>query len=115
MSTDGDQIARFYDKQKEQHGRSATFLWLIVGGIVFYADPASRLLSWQAAVFFVVGMFVAAILFGLMGYGLTRGVTKLVIASRVPVAIIPVLGWVLFAIEAALIYFAARFAIQVLY
>ena len=115
MATDGDPIARLYDQQKEQHGRNATFLWLVLGGIAFIVDPESRLLSWQAAVFFIVGTFVAAILFGLIGYGATRVIAKLFIRARAPIAIVPLLGWSLFAIELVVIYFVARWLVRMMY
>ena len=56
------------DKQKEGYGRIATFLWIAFGIYLFAATPEAHFLSWQAAVFFVVGMFTAAVVFGGASY-----------------------------------------------
>lgn len=56
------------DKQKEGYGRIATFLWIAFGIYLFAATPEAHFVSWQAAVFFVVGMFAAAVVFGGASY-----------------------------------------------
>jgi hypothetical protein len=67
-----DSPADFWDSQKQPPGQFATFAWLLIGVYLFYRHPEAWFLSWQAAVYFVVGMFVAAVVFGWLGYGLQR-------------------------------------------
>jgi hypothetical protein len=62
-----DSPADFWDSQKQPPGQFATFAWLLIGVYLFYRHPEAWFLSWQAAVYFVVGMFVAAVVFGWLG------------------------------------------------
>ena len=64
------------EPDKELQGRSVTFLWLIIGGVVFATDPNARLFPWRSAVSFIAGMFAAAVVFGLIGYGLQRATAR---------------------------------------
>lgn len=108
-------LEKFYEKQKEVHGGSATFLWLIFGVIAFAIEPAARFLSWQAAVYFVIGMFIAAVVFGWIGYGLQRVTAKVFMKTGGSVAAIKSAGVALLVVDAALIYFVARWVVRVLF
>ncbi|MFT4119746.1 hypothetical protein [Bradyrhizobium sp.] len=52
------------DKKKEAAGRIAALLWIATGVYYFATTPVAPFLSWQAAVFFLGGMFAAALIFG---------------------------------------------------
>jgi hypothetical protein len=66
--------ATSYEKMKETEGSLATYVWIGSGLFLFLRDGGiGALFSLKAILFFVVGMFVAAILFGNMGYLLQRG------------------------------------------
>jgi hypothetical protein len=70
-------LGKFYDKQKEIHGRWATYVWIGSGLYLFLSDEGLRsLVSFRALVFFPVGMFVAAVVLGYFGYGLQRLTAK---------------------------------------
>jgi hypothetical protein len=72
------------DNAKAQLGRNATFIWLIGGAILFLIDGGvSNLLSLRAAVFLLVGMFVAALIVGGVSYWLINVMAKR-LAQRFP-------------------------------
>lgn len=52
------------EKKKEAGGRTASLLWIATGIYYFATTETASFLSWQAAVFFVGGMFAAAFIFG---------------------------------------------------
>src|SRR5712691_12158709 len=78
-STD-EPLQTFYDKQKETHGGWATFAWIGSGLYLFATTEGAHFLSWQAAVFFLVGTFVAALGFGIAAYLLQRGLAKILVS-----------------------------------
>ncbi|GAB9156700.1 hypothetical protein [Bradyrhizobium diazoefficiens] len=51
-------------KKKEAAGRTASLLWIATGTYYFASTEAAAFLSWQAALFFIGGMFGAALVFG---------------------------------------------------
>ena len=53
-----------YEKQKGKAGTWATIVWIGSGLSLYLTTEGAVLWSWSALVFFVVGMFVAAIVFG---------------------------------------------------
>ncbi len=59
-----------YEKQKETAGTWAAIVWIGSGLILYLTTEGASLWSWSALVFFVVGMFAAAIVFGVAIYGL---------------------------------------------
>jgi hypothetical protein len=66
-----------YEKMKKTSGGLATYVWIGSGLFLFLSDGGiGALFSLKAILFFVVGMFVAAIVFGNMGYLLQRGLGK---------------------------------------
>jgi hypothetical protein len=107
----GDPLAPFYTQQKEKHGRAAAVLWLLIGVVVFGVDPEARFLSWQAAVYFVAGVIVAAILFGSIGYRLQQLVAKAVMETGAHVATLRTASGALYLANAGLIYVAARWLV----
>ena len=61
------------DHQKEKLGRSATYVWLIGGAILFLRDGGiSNLISLWSLVFLFAGMFAAAVVVGGMSWWLIK-------------------------------------------
>lgn len=74
-----------YDEQKALHGKFATIIWVLGSIILFVLDGGiSGLLTWKAAAFIVIGMFIAAIVVGNASYWLQRTIAKLVLARLGP-------------------------------
>jgi len=107
---------------KSSHGTFAAVVWIVAGALLFNSEPEARLISWQTPAYFVVGMFVAAALFGNLSYATVRGVTHALVSAKIVTAPtrraaigLTVTGYVLFALEAALIYFIARWTVRALF
>jgi len=101
-----------YEQQKEIAGRWATFAWIGSGLYLYLSTDGVSLLSWSALGFFLVGMFTAAIIFGIAIYGLQRGITKVLVKSigrpnRNIAGAIRSLGLALLVMETVLIFLAA--------
>ena len=99
----------FYDSQRAKAGKYATFLWLGIGVYHFATSDVASFLTWQAAVYFIGGMFAAALIFGGIFYLLQRGITKVLLKivnrpSPAVAIIITSIGIVLMAIEAVVIF-----------
>jgi hypothetical protein len=107
---------------KSSHGTFAAIVWIVAGTLLYNSEPQARLFSWQTPVYFVLGMFVAGALFGNLSYATVRGmmhalvVTKIVTAPtrRAQIAL-TVTGYVLFALEAVLIYLVARWTVRMMF
>jgi hypothetical protein len=102
-----------YGKQKHEAGSFAAFVWIISGIYLFWSREELAFFSWNAIVFFVFGMFVAALAFGFILYGAQRLVGKILLRvatgpSERLGAIISLIGVVLYGATAVLIFFAAR-------
>ena len=107
------QSADPYQKQKEAHGKWATFAWIGSGLYLFLTADGVSIWSWQALVFFLVGMFAAAIIFGIAAYGVQRGIAKILAKGITrPTAslakIISVIGISLFVVETVVIFLVAQ-------
>jgi hypothetical protein len=107
-----------YDKQKEAHGKWATMVWIGSGIYLFATDPAAHFFSWQAIVFFIVGMFLAAIVFGGAAYVLQRLIAKVfMLVVREPsqgiAGLIGIIGIVLFIVET--VFLAAQWCVRLLF
>lgn len=106
-----------YDRQKEQAGSWATIVWIASGLFLYLTSESASLFSWSAVIFFVVGMFAAAIVFGIAFYLIQRGIAKLLLTlikeptPRVA-SIISSIGWVLLAIETVVIYLVASWVFR---
>jgi hypothetical protein len=107
---------------KSSHGTFAAFIWSVAGALLYNTEPEAHLFSWQTPVYFVVGMFVAAALFGNLSYATVRGVTHALVSAKIVTAPtrraaigLMVTGYILFALEAVLIYFVARLTLRVLF
>lgn len=110
----------FYDRQKQMHGTGAMFLWIIAGVYLFWTNEAASFLSWQALVFFIVGMFAAALVFGMLAYGAQRIVASLFMTvtdepGGLTGALISSTGLVLFVAECVLVFVAARMTMEALF
>jgi hypothetical protein len=107
---------------KSSHGTFAAIVWIVAGALLYNTEPEVRLISWQTPVYFFIGMFGAAAMFGNLSYATVRGVThalvtmKIVTAKTRRAAIgLAVTGYVLFALEAVLIYVVARWTLRVMF
>jgi hypothetical protein len=105
----------FYDRQKELHGKTATLLWLAFGVVEFLRQSAARFFSWQALLYFLVGMFAAALIFGMLTYGAQRLMARSLLRSTVSKTRVLIVGAVMTLLEAVLIYFAARATVSWLF
>ena len=106
-----------YEKQKTTAGSAATFLWIGIGIYLFAVNERASFFSWQAAVYFIVGMFIAAFVLGVAAYAIQRGVAG-VISRMVSyptggvATMIQALGMVLLVAEAIAIYFIADWVVS---
>jgi hypothetical protein len=107
---------------KSSHGTFAAIVWIVAGSLLYNSEPEARLISWQTPVYFVLGMFVAAALFGNLSYAAVRGVTHALVSAKIVTAPsrraaigLTVTGYVLFALEAVLIYLVARWTVRVMF
>ena len=107
---------------KSSHGTFAAFVWSVAGALLYNTEPEARLFSWQTPAYFVVGMFVAAALFGNLSYATVRGVTHALVSTKIVTAPtrraaigLTVTGCVLFALEAVLIYVIARWTVRAMF
>jgi amino acid transporter len=104
---------------KPNHGAFAALVWVIAGVLLFHTEPEAQALSWQALVYFFIGMFVAAYVMGNLSFFAVRGLTEALVRTRIVTqptrraAIgLTVAGYVMFAGQALLIYFLARWTIR---
>ncbi len=107
---------------KSSHGTFAAIVWIVAGGLIFNSEPEARLFAWQTPVYFVVGMFVAGALFGNLSYAAVRGMTHALVSAKIVTAPtrraaigLTVTGYVLFALEAVLIFLTARWIVRMLF
>jgi hypothetical protein len=107
---------------KSSHGTFAAIVWIVAGALLYNSEPEVRLISWQTPVYFVLGMFIAAALFGNLSYAAVRGVTHALVSAKIVTAPtrraaigLTVAGYVLFALEAVLIYLIARWTVRVMF
>ena len=63
--------------EQEVHGKWATLVWIGSGVYLFATVDTASFFSWEAAVYLVVGMFVAALVFGAGANLLRRGMVKI--------------------------------------
>lgn len=110
----------FYDQQKKKHGDWAAMVWIGSGIYLFATDPAAHFLSWQALVFFIVGMFLAAIVFGGAAYVLQRLIGKVfMLVVREPsqgiAGLIGIIGIILFIVETIAVFLTARWCMGILH
>ena len=101
-----------YEWQNKTAGTWATMVWIGSGLFLYLTTKDASLLSWSALVFFVVGMFAAATIFGVGFYLLQLGIGKaLVKVVKTPTpsvaTAIRAIGLVLLIIETVIIYVAA--------
>ena len=106
-------------EQKRNAGGLAAVVWIISGIYLFVSAPRAHLLSLQALLFLVVGMFAAATVFGAALYAAQQGfgwvVMKLFSAPGPKLAVFLYLsGAALFVAQVAVTYLAARSAFETL-
>ncbi len=99
--------------QKEAHGKWATFAWIGSSLYLFLTTDGVSIWSWQALDFFLVGMFAAAIIFGIAAYSVHRGIAKILAKGITkPTAslakIISMIGIDLFVVETVVIFLVAQ-------
>lgn len=104
---------------KASHGAFAALVWVVAGVLLFHTEPEAQPLSWQTIVYFFVGMFVAAFVMGNLSFLVVRGLTVALVRTRIVTkptrraAIgLTVVGYLMFAGQALLIYYLARWTIR---
>lgn len=60
--------AEIIERRKDNAGSTAMVLWIGIGIYLFAVTEKALFISWQAGVFFVVGMFAASLIFGMLNY-----------------------------------------------
>jgi hypothetical protein len=92
-------------------GAWATFVWISSGLYLYLTTKGASLSSWSSVLFFFVGTFVAAIVFGVAFHLIQRGVAKALVEMVHKLALKHVMwafSLVQLVIETVLIYVAAR-------
>ena len=104
-----------YEKQKESAGKFATFAWIACGFYLYLTSDTASIFSISGAIFFLGGMFVSAVLFGLMIYGAQRTTAKMltkILPEKMAIprqaTIIKNIGILLFVVQLIVIYIAAN-------
>jgi len=103
-------------------GTVAAVVWVVAGALLYNSEPEARLFSWQTPVYFVLGMFVAGALFGNLFRAMVRGLTHVLIVTktiteptrRAQIGL-NVTSYILFALEAVLIYLVARWTVRMIF
>jgi hypothetical protein len=99
-------------RQRETIRVFAAGVWLVSGIFLFGANATASFLSWQAAAYFIVGLLIAAVLFGFIFHLFERRVANALAAlagGRPRNAVSPVLwgGLILVAAETIVIFAVA--------
>jgi len=107
---------------KSSHGPFAAIVWIVAGTLLYNSEPQARLFSWQTPVYFGLGMFAAGALFGNLSYMTVRGMTHALVVTKIVTAPtrraqigLTVTGYILFALEALLIYLVARWTVRMMF
>ncbi len=82
---------QIHNRLASEHSKNAVFLWVITGILVFIFK--GELFSWQALLFFTIGLFVASFL-SIPTYTLKRWLAKRLVKEEVPEFLIPIY-WIL--------------------
>jgi len=108
-----------YEEQKASSGSLATIVFIITGLYLFIANLGfSSLISLKALGFFVVGMFVAAIVIGLPAYLLQRATGKVLMKtvtdpySEITIKKIKFIGIILLLIQVVITIFITNLVFQ---
>lgn len=110
MQTD---VERAKEANRETAGKLATFVWIASGIYLFATSPKASFISWQSLVFFVVGMFVAAVVLGGVSYFIRTLLTDIGARIRLnPViaTVFAILGFVLLIADFVVGFLVARWA-----
>ena len=107
---------------KSSHGTFAAIVWIVAGALLYNTEPEAKLFSWQTAVFFVPGMFLAGAVLGSLSYAGVRGLTHALVSTKIVTAPtrraqigLTVAGYFIFATQVALIYLIAKWTIRLLF
>lgn len=99
-------MADQYEAQKASAGGLATIVFLLTSLVLFIAGPGiGRIFSLRGIGFILIGMFVSAIVLGIVFYLLQRGITKVLLKtltnpfSTKSVSIIKTLGIILMIVQ----------------
>lgn len=69
-------------KAKETAGRFACLSWILFSILCAYLLPYERILSFRTAIITLCGMFIAALLFGVLIYSIKMGLFKIAIGLQ---------------------------------
>lgn len=101
------------NEYKQWAGGVAAITWLVSGLFLFLTTPGASLFSIRALLFFTVGMFLAAIIYG----GITYILYRLALACMVRLfsrhirgstVLVTSLGWLLFALNVVMSFLGAQ-------
>jgi hypothetical protein len=112
-----------YEQQKSKNGSLATYGWLATGAYLFWTDASGPgILSWQAAIFLIAGMFAASVVLGMAFYAWERLLGKLLSKaisgesiSEGFAAFVSFIGVVNLVAMLVVTFFAAKFTHAVLF
>jgi len=100
---------------KTVHAKFSIVVWCISGIWILATTDNGSFISWQALVFFLVGIFAVSLTFGLVFYLLQRAVGKffgrlLRLGGPLPLwaVFIKGIGFFIFSIEAVAIFLTAK-------
>ena len=104
-------------RQRETIAAFAAAAWLVSGIFLFGTSETASFLTWQAAVYFIVGTSIAAVLFGIVFYLFERRTAKSLATliddhSRNAVNPIFLAGFFLVAVETVLIFLVAGWVVN---
>ena len=93
-----------YERQKETAGSLVTFIWLGVGVFLFLTNDEAVFLSWQAALYFLPGTFIAALTLGLTLYAVQRAVARVLTALLIKLTASAVLAITVFGLLSTMVW-----------
>lgn len=106
-----------FEQQKEVAGTWATLFWIGSGLYLYFSTDGVTFISWSALGFFGVGMFVAALVFGALFYGLNRVLAKIfarTIKKPTPTvsSFVQVFGLTLLVAQAVVVFLSASWVFE---
>jgi hypothetical protein len=110
-----------HDNLKATYGKIATFFWFIFG-IYFHIvyDGFGALFTLKSLLFFLVGMFVAALVIGGITYLIQRLIAKIALRfisgpSSTAASVLKLIGYLIFALDVVIAYVFTKVAFNLLY
>ena len=106
----------YEEEQKNNAGKVGTFLFLIIALYIFISDKGvASLFSIKGVLFLTVGMFVSAIVIGMLGYFLNKIISKTLVKifknpfSKEAIKITQIISLIVFVIEIMVTFLLTQF------